>query len=161
MTNTCCRLPGIREDLVRWSRKNRASRLVLSLFPGFSHVGADWRRVPQSEWLESVAQKFRIFAAVVSKPAVPKRIGAYTVVRNPIAGVGDDVFDGLAGPQVHTRAKQLLRGNSRLIGLLVLARRARKSFTHNQILDCDAAIGQALFITAQYFPGLFELHGVA
>jgi len=41
------------------------------------------------------------------------------------------------------------------------ARRARKSFTHNQILDGDAAIGQALFITAQNSPGLFELHGVA
>src|SRR5258705_12834615 len=98
--------------------QNRASRLVLSLFPGFSHVGGDWRRVPQSEWLESVAEKFRIFAAVVSKPTVPKRIGGHTVVRDPIAGGGDDVFDGLAGPQARTRAKQLLRGNSPLIGLL-------------------------------------------
>src|SRR5882672_15881 len=160
MTNTYCRLSGLREHLVRWSRI-RTSRLVLFLFPCFSHVGGDSRRVPQSEWLESVAQKFRIFAAVVAKPAVPKRIGAHTVVRDPVAGVGDDVFDGLAGPQAHARAKQLLRGNGRLIGLLVLARRAREPLAHNQILDGDAAIGQALFIAAQNFPGLLELRGVA
>src|SRR5258705_1799974 len=115
MTNTCCRLPGIREDLVRWSRKNRASRLVLSLFPGFSHVGGDWRRVPQSEWLESVAQKFRIFAAVVSKPAIPKRISAHTVVRGPISGRGDDVFHGLGRAPKHTPAQQMLRGHGRPI----------------------------------------------
>src|ERR1700716_2121044 len=160
MTKTYCRLSGLREYLVRWNRIT-ASHLVLSLFPGFSHVGGDLRRVPQSEWLESVAQKFRIFGAVVSKPAIPKRIGAHTVVRDPIAGVGDDVFDGLAGPQVHARTKQLLRGNGRLIGLLVFARRASEPLAHNQILDGDAAIGQALFITAQNFPGLFEFRGVA
>src|SRR5882762_6343204 len=57
--------------------QNRASRLALPLLPCFSHVGGELRRVPQSEGLEGVAQKFRIFAAVVSKPAVPKRIGAH------------------------------------------------------------------------------------
>src|SRR5258705_12836079 len=89
--------------------QNRASRLVLSLFPGFSHVGGDWRRVPQSEWLESVAQKFRIFSAVVYKPAVPKRIYAHTVVRNPLARAGVDVFGGLAGPPGAPPAQKLPR----------------------------------------------------
>src|ERR1019366_7245620 len=67
--------------------------------------------MPQSKRLEGLAQKLRIFAAVVTEPAIPQRIGAHTVVGDTISGVGDDVLDGLPGTQAHAAAKELLRLN--------------------------------------------------
>ena len=81
----------------------------------------------QSEWVECVVQQLGIFAAVVSKPAVPERIGAYAVVRHAVVAVGDDVLDGLAGPETHAAPEELLRGDGGLIGLAVLARFAREA----------------------------------
>src|SRR5579863_1105329 len=64
--------------------QNRDSGVELYLFSKLQRAGDDSTRVDRCQRLESLAQKLRVFAAVVSEPAIPERIGAHTVVRDAI-----------------------------------------------------------------------------
>ncbi len=79
-----CGVSGLREHPVLWNRIGTVVVDLSPLLPKFQHAGGDLPCLPQRQRLEGVAQKLRIFAAVVSEPAVPERISAHTVVRDAI-----------------------------------------------------------------------------
>src|SRR6202142_2491435 len=110
--------------------QNRDRRVLPVLFAGFPFARGKLLAADHGERVEGVVQKLRIFAAVVSEPAVPERVGADAVVGDAIVAVGDDVLDGLAGPQAHAAAEKLLRDDGGLIGFPVFARLAREALAY-------------------------------